>query len=369
MKLSFNNIFFLVGLLFLAIMAWQLDWSETLGALSQTGYWFLAVLGLWLFLYMFNTFTWMIIIRFLCKKNAQESEDTQAVNLKTDHVETEALYRSREKGYGSISLLWLYKVTVSAFSLNYATPGGLMGGEPYRIMSLTPYVGVERATSSVILFVMTHIYSHFWFWALSVLLFLSTESLTPLYSVLLVSVGLFCSLGFLFFRWGYRKGLAMTGLTILTKVWGVRKWAVRFIDDNRQRIEGIDSQISSLRTESPRTFYVAVLSELLCRVLSAWEVMFVFLAIGQDVPYSQCVLIIAFTTLFANLLFFMPLQLGGREGGFLMSVTSLSLPMSCAIVVALVVRLREIIYTAIGLLLIKIGGNMDDVRRNEQKDV
>ncbi len=57
------------------------------------------------------------------------------------------------------------------------------------------------------------------------------------------------------------------------------------------------------------------------------------------------------------MLFFMPLQLGGREGGFLMSVTGLGLSASAGVFVALLVRIRELIWTAVGLLLIKLERN------------
>ena len=54
------------------------------------------------------------------------------------------------------------------------------------------------------------------------------------------------------------------------------------------------------------------------------------------------------------MLFFIPLQLGGRESGFLMSANGLGMTLSTGVFVALIVRLRELIWTGIGLLLIKI---------------
>ena len=86
---------------------------------------------------------------------------------------------------------------------------------------------------------------------------------------------------------------------------------------------------------------------------SALEIYFVLLVIMPHANFLQCVLILAFTSLFANMLFFMPLQLGGREGGFLMSAKGLALTANAGILIALIVRIRELIWTAIGLLLIK----------------
>ena len=74
-----------------------------------------------------------------------------------------------------------------------------------------------------------------------------------------------------------------------------------------------------------------------------------------SVNYVDCILILAFTSLLANLLFFMPLQLGGRESGFLISVTGLAMSVNAGILVALLVRLRELIWVAVGLLLMKVG--------------
>ena len=249
---------------------------------------------------------------------------------------------------------YLYKISVSGFALNYATPGGLMGGEPYRIMELSPRIGVERATSSVLLFVMTHIFSHFWFWLLSIPLFILTQHVSVFMAIML-SVGcVFCLTAIWFFFSGYKKGLAVRGMNLLRHIPGVKKWACRYIEENRERLENIDKQVAALHNQDPKTFFSVVFIELLCRVCSALEVFFILLVLFPSVNYLNCILIISFTTLFANMLFFMPLQLGGREGGFLMSVSGLGLTANAGIFVALIVRLRELIWTAIGLLLIKV---------------
>ncbi len=323
MKNKYQNAFFIFGLAVLVVMVAQLDFQQVWQGLRHAGYWFFAVVALWAFLYLFNTAAWYTIIR-------------------------------NNHHHSPISFFWLYKITISGFALNYATPGGLMGGEPYRIMALSPKIGTERASSSVILYVMTHIFSHFWFWLLCGALYFATQRVTAFMAIMLSVVMAVCILAIWFFMKGYRHGLAVSGMRLLSHIPGLRRHASRFINNHREQLDTIDRQIASLHNQSPRTFVKVVLLELTCRFGSALEVMFCLLVLYPSVNYIDCVLIIAFTTLFANMLFFMPLQLGGREGGFLMSATGLGLTAGAGIFVALIVRLRELIWTAIGLLMIKI---------------
>ena len=329
MKKKYQNGFLIFGLVVLALMVSQLDFKEVWEGIQRAGYWFLAVVLLWAVLYLFNTGAWWVIIK--SQKQPADSIPTKP-----------------------FTFLWLYKVTISGFALNYATPGGLMGGEPYRIMALSPYIGTERATSSVLLYVMTHIFSHFWFWLLSCILYVLTQSMNVAMALLLASVAAFCILAIWFFLKGYKRGIAISGMHALSHIPFVKKWARRFFESHAEQLSVIDHQIAALHGQNPRTFLAAVLLELSCRVVSALEIFFILLVIMPSANYLQCILILAFTSLFANMLFFIPLQLGGREGGFLLSSKGLSIGAREGIFVALLVRLRELIWTAIGLLLIKL---------------
>ena len=145
MRERWRNVFLAIGIIAIVVMlfTFPMDSQTLLRSLRRAGVWLPAVVVLWAFIYLMNAWSWYVIIH-----------DGQ---------------------HGRIPFRTVYKLTVSSFALNYATPVGLMGGEPYRIMELTPYVGASKATSSVILYVMMHIFSHFCFWLTASLLFLLTR--------------------------------------------------------------------------------------------------------------------------------------------------------------------------------------------------
>ncbi len=329
MNKKYQNYFFAFGVIILVLMASQLNYQEVWAGICRAGYWFAAVLVLWAFLYMLNTAAWYLIINTI-------GNDTGVC---------------RKNGIG---FWWLYKITISAFALNYATPGGLMGGEPYRIMSLSPKIGGQKASSSVILYVMTHIYSHIWVWFLSVPLYVVTQKMTPLSWIILPIIAVFCLTVIWFFQRGYRRGIAVTGMNLLSHFPMIKRWAQPYVERNRDKLAEVDSQISALQGQNPITYGTTVMLEIVCRLFATLEIYFILLVIMPEVTIPQCILIYSFTSLFANMLFFMPLQLGGREGGFLMSTEGLSMTARAGIFVALLARVRELIWTAIGLLLIKL---------------
>lgn len=325
MSVKWRNAFFVFGLVALVVMSAQMDLDETRRCLVDAGLRFPAVMVLWAFLYMLNTASWQLII------NAG--------------------------GCPKVGFWWLYRITVSGFALNYATPMGLMGGEPYRIMELSPVIGMERASSSVILYVMTHIFSHFCFWALSIVLYVLTQDVNSFMAVLLGVTAVFCVFGMCFFVSGYRRGLVVRVAGLLARLPFLGKRMRAFAVRNMDKLETIDRQTAALHKNNIRVLVAAAGLELACRVCSAVEVYLVMSLLVPGVSIVQCVLILSFTSLFANLLFFMPLQIGGREGGFLMSAAGLGLGVGAGVFTALIVRLRELAWTGLGLLLIKCNGS------------
>ena len=323
-RISAENLFFVIGVVALVVMVYKIGIFPIVDNIKQTGWWFLPILLVWAVAYLLNTTSAMLIIR----DGSPESSNIKFLNL--------------------------YKITISTFAYNAATPVGLAGGEPYKIMELKKYIGTENATSSVILFSMMHVVAHFSFWMFSILLAIFYVPMSGKWiAALSVTFGICLLLVYVFFL-GYRKGLVSNVLNILAKMPFLKGKIGKIREEKLDCIQLIDKQIASLHGERKRRFYLSLGIELFSRVFTCSEIYFMFLAFGHPVGYVDCILIMAFTSLFANILFFTPLQLGSREGGFLLAFGGLGLASSWAISISLITRIREAIWMLIGLLLAKI---------------
>ena len=311
------------------MFSFEVSFAELWQQLCEAGYWLLPIIGMWLPLYMMNALTWRVIIS--------------------------------GSGPCNIPYWHLVKITITGFALNYATPVGLLGGEPYKLLEAKQYIGTERASSSVLLFAMMHVFSHFWFWLTAVALYLLFLDVNTAEGILLALVALFCLAAIYLFVKGYKNGMVLRTLRLLAHLPFCHAWAQRFEEKHREQLVNIDRQIAALHAQNHRSFYTSFFLEYLGRVLQSFEIFFMLLLFGQAeasaITFVHAFIILAFTSLFANMLFFIPLQLGGREGGFAMSVANMGFNGQVAMSVSLLCRVRELFWVAVGMLLIKVGNN------------
>lgn len=328
-----KNIFFIIGIVSIVIMILTFDvsFTELWRDLCKTGFWLLAIFGLWAVLYTMNALSWYVILR--------------------------------GSGECPVSFLYLLKVTTTGFALNYATPIGLLGGEPYKIMEMTPHVGGQRASSSVVLFAMMHVFAHIWYWITGIVLYLLLAMLgiLPLNYVMatiLALAGVFCFSGVYLFVRGYKNGMVVKLIKIVCHIPGFRCWANNFVETHAEDLNKIDQQIAELQGQNKHCFWESFLCEYVGRVMQSLEIFFMLILFDAGsmslLTFTYSILILSFTSLFANLLFFLPLQLGGREGGFAMSITQMGMTPEIAMFVSIICRVREVFWTFIGIMLMKI---------------
>ena len=355
-KQRLNNLFFVVGVVAVVVMILTFDvsFTELWQHLAHAGYWLIPILGIWLLVYGMNALAWKSIIKS-CSTQSEGFDDC---------VEKVSPWR-------------IYRLTITGYALNYATPVGGLGGEPYRIMELSKNIGNQRATSSVILYAMMHFFAHFWLWFTSIFLYLALAvidyvPMTPFLGGLMGAAIAFCLVAFYVFSRGYKHGLVVKLIRWIGKIPGLKGWSTRFQERHTEALQNIDKQIASLHKQDKRSFYYSLTMEYLSRIVQSLEIMFMLLLFGIDCgggfqgllfTFLYSILILSFTTLVANLIGFLPMQLGVQDGGFMLSIALIGMSTklgsnvdsaALGIFVSIICRVREIIWIAIGMLLMKI---------------
>jgi len=315
----YKVLFMLIGIGTLAYMIHAMGIQEIWNNLEKIGWWFLPVLGSWAILYWMNALAFKAIIQ-------------------------EPLLRQTDVPFWKV-----LQLTVSGYAINYITPFVALGGEPYRIMELKNYVGGSKAGSSVLLYGVMHILSHILFWVASVFLilwFVPASTLVNLACAVIVIMAIVCT--WLFTRF-YKKGITVSLLTTLSRLPVVGKKINTVLQAKFETLNDVDQQVRNLFQNRRDRFYVALFWEFFARVVGCFEIYFIGLALAIDIDFVDAMIISSGSSLFANLVFFFPMQLGTREGGLAMAVMSIGLPASVGIFMGIVTRIREIVWIMIGL--------------------
>ena len=329
MSKKINTIFFAAGIIILTFLVTDFGLDKIYINLEKIGLWFVVIVALWGVVYSFNTFSWHLIV------NAGEEK---------------------------VSYLHLFFITVSGFAINYITPFVNLGGEPYRILTLKNHLDTSKSVSSTIIYTMLHQLSHFVFWILSiVMLFMLVNMALGVEIVFtLVAVIFLILIGF-FFYW-QNKGIFASFLNFLKKL-PLKKYHYEKLLNKKEKLIGIDEQIQSFYYIKKKFFYAAFFVEFSARVIASLEYYIILWTIGSSPTVIDALLIYAGSSLIMNLMFFVPMNLGIREGGLFVVLEGLKFTNGVGVFLGVITRIREFIWIGVGLLLMHF--NKSKVTRRE----
>lgn len=252
-----------------------------------------------------------------------------------------------------------YAITVSGFSLNFVTPMVNAGGEPYRIAALAAWLGRRRAATSVVLHKMLHSLALLLVWLTA--LFLGVAML-PHTAAVLAPIGLALTVvTFLagLVLTGHQRGGLQRTLDLLHRIPLLDRLA-RSLEPKREALAEMDRQITDFYHTSPGHFWGALALEYTSRTLWMVEYWLICYGVGIEVTFAQAFLIGGLSSLAQNALFFVPYELGTKEGSLYALFDLAGLDPSAGVYTAIVSRARDLLWIAFGLGLLALTRHRTD---------
>lgn len=246
-----------------------------------------------------------------------------------------------------------YAITVSGFSLNFVTPMVNAGGEPFRIAALATWLGRRGAAGSVVLHRMLHSLALLLVWLTALLLALGMlPRTTPVVAPIAAALAGVAALAALVLT-GHQRGGLTRLLDLLHRVPLLHRLA-RSLEPRRPALVEIDRQIAGFYRASPGRFWTALGFEYLSRSLWMVEYWLICLGVGLHATFAQAFLIGGLSSLAQNALFFVPYEMGTKEGALYALFALAGLDPRAGVYTAIVSRARDLLWIGGGLGLLAI---------------
>lgn len=323
-----RRILLLVGLLTFAGLIWHIGPGNILNAISNLGATALLVILLpSLLMYLLEAYGWRLTLRHYA---------------------------------AAVPFGWLLAIRTAGEVVNMTTPTAYVGGEPLKALLLKPHgVPMIEALASVITAKTTMTIAQVLFILLGVGLAFglvgasaSGDSNVPLLTAL-VGVGLLL-FGIALFVMVQRIGLFLGLLNVL-------RWCrirIPYLETREDKLRELDRTILDFYTRDRRAFLLSIGFFFFGWLAEALEVYAILYFIsGPSVSPLAAVAIGALSVFIKGGTFFIPGSLGAQEGGNLLVLVAFGYTELTGITFALLRRVRELVWIAIGLLcLAAMGG-------------
>ncbi|MBI1806832.1 MAG: flippase-like domain-containing protein [Ignavibacteria bacterium] len=310
--------FFVFGLAVFLYLVVRFGIDQITANIAGAGWSLLGAVLVWFIIYVVNTLAWKLLL-------GEESKQ--------------------------VTFIHLFMVTVSGFSIDTITPVIALGGEPYKVKALATTVGTRQALSAVLVYRMVHVLGHMlilFVGTLSALAFLTLPvslvwMLIVTGAVMLVIVILIIS--------GLRDGVFHRVQSLIEKTALLRRFT-HVLKKHEHSFNEMDEVVTHAYRNRRGKFYGAVLLEFVSRACMGVEVYLILRGTGVEISLISALFVYVAYSIIINAVFFIPLNLGVREGGLYLGLQSLALPPMLGIYLGVVIRIREFIWILLGLLLI-----------------
>jgi len=325
-----NIAFFVFGAAIFTYLVSQFGVDQIEENIVRAGWSLLFIVVVWFVIYLSNALAWKLILGDAGKE---------------------------------IPFIQLFMVTVSGFVINYITPFLALGGEPYKVKALSGLFGTQRSLSAVILYRMVHLLGHMFLLLTGIVAALLVLSLPfGVAGALMVAAVVILAIITLTLL-GHREGVFSPLLKLAHRL-HVRPLS-RLLGKYSANLQEMDDILTHVYRRNRMKLYVAILLEFISRLCMAFEVYLILRGVGVDAGPVAAMFLYVVYSIVINLLFFIPLNIGAREGGLYLGLGSLAITPLLGIYLGVVMRIREFVWILIGLLFIPLTSRK--VRATETK--
>lgn len=308
--------YLLIGIAILALVVGEIELEEVAALVVRVGWGIAAVVGVYFLAFVIDSFTWQMALTGV-----------------------------------PLDAVWLYrmwKVRMVGEVFNTVLPAAGMGGEPVKAVLLKKHYGVgyREGTASLILAKTINMIALVVFLSVGFVLMAYSPALPGSYkSAAGLGLGAFALGIFLFFAIQRLKISSVAGS------WIGRRRLGRRIEGLLHHIRDMDDRLAGFYSGHGVRFAGAIGLALVNWLLGAVEIYVTMIFLGRPISLADAWIIESAAQLVRAGTFFIPASIGAQEGVFLLVYGAMTGSPALGAAVAVVRRLREIIWILWGLLL------------------